>query len=326
MTYRLLLIFTLGSLPLLAQYAPAAGLPGSDAVAAGDASLLAWAETVSVMRGPQQAGGMSSAPASVGQEIDALGPPDAVALSLGDGGIATISLAVPLRDGPGWDLAVFENGFAAGGGYFLELAFVEVSSDGVRFVRFPAHSLTDSSRQVGTFDLLQPEKIHNLAGKYIAGYGTPFDLADLADSSGLDRGRITHIRIVDVVGSLRDSLASYDSGGRAINDPWPTPFPSGGFDLDAVGWRYPVTTTAVAAYAQQSAPRLWPNPLGRGQAYRLSVAQSGHIRWFDGLGRLLHQEAYNGSGRLIAPALPAGYYVVAVDTAGGQQRFRVYLQ
>jgi hypothetical protein len=32
-----------------------------------------------------------------------------------------------------------------------------------------------------------------------------------------------------------NNYASYDSQGHQINDPWPTNFPTGGFDLDAVG-------------------------------------------------------------------------------------------
>jgi hypothetical protein len=42
------------------------------------------------------------------------------------------------------------------------------------------------------------------------------------------------VRLIDVVGSVNDSFGSRDSKGRIINDPWPTPFASSGFDLDAV--------------------------------------------------------------------------------------------
>jgi hypothetical protein len=34
---------------------------------------------------------------------------------------------------------------------------------------------------------------------------------------------------------MNDSFATKDVNGHKINDPWPTPFPSSGFDLDAVG-------------------------------------------------------------------------------------------
>jgi hypothetical protein len=82
---------------------------------------------------------------------------------------------------------------------------------------------------------LDATKIHNLAGKYRMGYGTPFDLADLNDSTGIDLHHITHIRVSDAGGCLAPDFATYDSQGHKVNDPWPTPFDTGGFDLDAIG-------------------------------------------------------------------------------------------
>ena len=37
------------------------------------------------------------------------------------------------------------------------------------------------------------------------------------------------------MGSINSSIGSVDSDGNIINDPFPTEFESGGFDLDAVG-------------------------------------------------------------------------------------------
>ena len=71
---------------------------------------------------------------------------------------------------------------------------------------------------------IDPTNIDGLAGKYRAGYGTPFDLS----SVGLSRA--THVRLIDVVG---DSTA-HDTTGDIIYDPHPTGG-SAGFDLDAVG-------------------------------------------------------------------------------------------
>ena len=69
-------------------------------------------------------------------------------VSLGDGGTVVLTFPQPIGDVPGPDFAVFENGFKAfDNSFFLELAHVEVSSDGVNFYRFPSSSLTPSLSQ-----------------------------------------------------------------------------------------------------------------------------------------------------------------------------------
>jgi hypothetical protein len=78
--------------------------------------------------------------------------------------------------------------------------------------------------------------IDGLAGKYHAGFGTPFDLSQIAGlSPNVDVGNINFVRVVDVVGSINSTLGSRDSLGNLINDPYPTAFASGGFDLSGVG-------------------------------------------------------------------------------------------
>ena len=42
------------------------------------------------------------------------------------------------------------------------------------------------------------------------------------------------MRIVDVVGTTNAVFATHDSLGNIVNDPYPTVFASGGFDLDGV--------------------------------------------------------------------------------------------
>jgi hypothetical protein len=153
---------------------------------------------------------------------------------LGDGGSVTVTFPKPIRNGPGPDFAVFENGFSTGSAVFAELAFVEVSSNGSHFVRFPAVSLTPTTLQNGAYSTIDPTNLRNLAGKHPAGWGTPFDLADLTPSTSLDPNRITHVRLVDVVGSLNASIGSTDSLGNLVNDPFPTQFLTSGFDADAI--------------------------------------------------------------------------------------------
>ena len=51
----------------------------------------------------------------------------------------------------------------------------------------------------------------------------------------LDVNNIRYVKVTDVVGDIDPTYATHDSLGNIINDPWPTPFTSSGFDLDAVG-------------------------------------------------------------------------------------------
>lgn len=221
------------------QYAPAAGQNGTTAIRKDSSAISAWATGIQITRGYINAADHAatydgSTFASFGTDNNAIGHAEGNTIdvvSLGDGGTAILTFQQGIKNGAGPDFCVFENGVAN----FLELAFVEVSSDGVHFVRFPAYSETPNSTQVNSFGIVDPTKIHNLAGKYQQGYGTPFDLADLADSTGIDLNHITHVKIVDVVGSINPLYASYDALGRPVNDPFPTAFASGGFDLDAVG-------------------------------------------------------------------------------------------
>lgn len=235
---------------------PYAGIVGSEtstAIAKDDAAIVAWATSVEEY--------------VVGTNVDstwqdstqALGaaegsPYDVV--SLGRGGEITLSFLQPIYDGPGDDFAVFENSI---NDTFLELAWVEVSSDGVHFVRYPNFSETyepvDSNGDVAA------DKVYGFAGKYRAGYGTPFDLSmiklaytiaiedgskfpssysdDLvANYPHVDFNDIRYVRLIDVVGDGSQVSALIPWGsvdeGYPIYDPYPTVI-SAGFDLDAVG-------------------------------------------------------------------------------------------
>jgi hypothetical protein len=253
--FSLLLFFIIP--PLHAQFPPPAGEPGSTAIHRDSSIFKAWATGCEVVRGPQQIGIPSSELAEVGEAWMATGKAGLNPIvSLGDGGYAILTFDEPISNGLGFDFAVFENSFD---GYFLELAHVEVSSDGINFVRFPSVSLTDTTEQIWSFGYVEAIHIHNLAGKYRFDFGTPFDLEDLKDSALVDINNITHVKIIDVIGSIDPELGSRDSRGVMINDPFPTPFPSGGLDLDAVGVLHhqaPANTVNQSVFQVQ----LFPNP------------------------------------------------------------------
>lgn len=203
-------------------YSGAAGTAGSEAISRTDPRFIAWASGHSEVIYGTDVDATWRTPAK------ATGPATSDVydiVCLGNGGRITMYFPHPLRDGAGADFAVFENAISA---TFLELAFVEVSSDGVNFFRFPNASLTASA--VGAFGSVDPTNVHGLAGKHQVGFGTPFDLAALAHSPLLDKQRVAFVRIVDIIGSG----TTKDSSGRPIYDPTPT-VGSGGFDLEAIG-------------------------------------------------------------------------------------------
>lgn len=212
---------------LAGPHAPAADVEGSTAIEARSVLIKNWAsEVIDYSPGIEVNDQFQTSQNALGPSTPGEGgnPPDTV--SLGRGGQITVGFENPIRDGFGDDFAVFENSFSD---TFLELAYVEVSSNGTDFVRFESDSLTDAP--VEAFGSVDPTNVDGLAGKYRGGFGTGFDLADL-DASGieLDRSAITHVRIVDVVGDGN----SFDTSGDPIYDPFPSTG-SAGFDLDAVG-------------------------------------------------------------------------------------------
>ena len=239
-------------------YAPAASQTGTTAIHKDSSAIVFWATTSTITRGLQDISNASLGNADVGTNGSATGKSGLNGIvSLGDGGSATLTFNAPIINGAGADFAVFENSF---NNSFLELAFVEVSSDGITFFRFNAISLTDTSIQLDNNAIMDATNIYNLAGKYRAQYGTPFDLDELAGTPGLDINNITHIKIIDVVGSINPLYATFDSQNSPINDPWPTGFGSSGFDLDAVGVLNS-SATAISEFGNNTTITLFPNPI-----------------------------------------------------------------
>jgi hypothetical protein len=227
----LILLLMASPVPALAgPYPPAAQEPGSTAVNKADRGFVAWAE------GWEEY--LPGCEVSVTWKTPdkALGPAEGTSFDivcLGRGGSITLTFEPPIKNGKGWDFAVFENSFNDTN---LELAYVEVSSDGTNFLRFDNDSLT--SKPVGAYGALDPTDIDGVAGKYRQGFGTPFDLQNLAArdevlSGIVNLARISHVRVMDIVGDG----TCLDTSGDVIYDPYPT-VGSAGFDLDAIGARY----------------------------------------------------------------------------------------
>lgn len=234
------------------SYGPAAGQEGSQAIHMSSSDFKGWATGYKdLVYGTQ------------GKPVDdnwktpekALGPATGSVydiVCLGEGGQITFTFDQAIANGEGADFAIFENSFNDSA---LELSFVEVSSDGVHFVRFPNFYLGET--EMGPYDNYNyPQLIYNLASKYSVEYGHGFDLQELIFAYNyalntplnesafsaeytqhllemfpyIDVNNINYVKIIDIVGD--GSVA--DSGGHSIYDPTGS-YGSPGSDIQAIG-------------------------------------------------------------------------------------------
>lgn len=298
-------IFLLSFCSISQNYPGPVGSTDTDAIANDSPLITNWASGVEITRGFLDIEDtlftyLDTNRALFGYPNNALGYVSGLvgdAVSLGDGGEVILTFDWPISNGNGADFAVFENSFDDN---FLELAFVEVSTDGVNYVRFPSHSETQTFTQVNGFGSLQANRLHNLAGKYRGGYGTPFDLEDLQDSTGVDIQNINYVKIIDVVGSIGVS-ARYDAYGNKINDPYPTPYESGGFDLDGVG----VIHQTVGMLEENNLELyFYPNPAEGFIQFNEEVE---YVDIINSFGRLMYSAQ---NTKYISLSLPAGIYFI----------------
>ncbi|WP_306354222.1 T9SS type A sorting domain-containing protein [Flavobacterium sp. '19STA2R22 D10 B1'] len=307
------------------SYPPKAEEPGSTALYKDDAVFVAWATGAEIVRGYIQISDTTktyngSNRASIGSSSSPLGVAgENGVVSLGDAGTATLTFAKPITNGPGFDFAVFENGTD----FFLELAFVEVSSDGINFFRFPAHSQTQTATQVGGFGSLDCTYLNNLAGKYRGTFGTPFDIDELPNNPLLNKNRITHVKVIDVVGTIIPEFASLDSFGNKVNDPYPTPFNSGGFDLAGVGV-INQSTLGIDEVTNELDFYIYPNPT-TDKVY-IKGLETADVKVYDVSGRIvLQQKGVNQEGVNVS-ILNTGLYLFEVSVGNRTSTKRLVIK
>ena len=129
---------------------------------------------------------------------------------------------------------------------------------------------------------------------------------------------MTHIRVVDVVGSLQSAYTQRDADGNKINDPWPTPFPSSGFDLDALGIIHQNTTITYSSATENLSFNLYPNPAKKsGAIYVEGTVGStvGNIKVTDVSGKVHIQHTFQSSMQL--SGLNTGVYFIHLTTDAG---------
>lgn len=304
-----LFLFVSTSLLVKSQYAPGVGVNGSQAIYKDSSVFKCWANTCTIKLGWLDIANKNLGKPTVGDEQSVLGKAGTNGvLSLGDAGEAIVKFDYPISNDDGPDFAVFENGF---NNTFLELAFVEVSSDGIHFVRFPSVSLLDTLVQLDNNAAMDASRLNNLAGKYKANYGTPFDLEELKDSVGLNLKAITHVKIIDVVGSINPMIGSRDAKNNLINDPYPTPYPSAGFDLDAVGVIHSEALGLEEANIQFS---IFPNPSTG--VFTINAPGENRVEVYSIKGENLFQQNFIDSTKVDLTTFPKGMYFVVLNGVG----------
>ncbi len=138
-----------------------------------DENIVAWAKGIEVTRAET---------ITTGKYYDAIGQANTTKFVAINNGTATATFDRPIKNESGDDFVIFANESGSQG-----QAFVEVSSNGVNFFRFDNKT-----------SILQ------------TGYGTAYDLEDLADNDSLDKNNIRLIRLVD------DGIGGFNLAGIGI--------------------------------------------------------------------------------------------------------------
>ena len=118
--------------------------------------------------------------------------------------------------------------------------------------------------------------------------------------------------MVDVVGSIDPAYGSYDSQGTIINDPYSTPYATGGFDLDAIG----VIHEQGASLAEnQLTIRTYPNPFSD----RLAIQSTGafEVTLTDAQGRVVLEASGTDKIEVSTSDLPSGSYFITLRSGFG---------
>lgn len=312
-------------LPVLGNaqsFHPAPGHPGTNAIKKDSSCFVSWASGGTIQRGYLDIADTTitasgSNRASFGNLNLSFGPATGSVtdvVSLGDSGVATLSFDQFITDGPGYDFAIFENGFMDD---YIEMAHVEVSSDGIHFFRFPSTSEVPATTQASNATYTDCRMINNLAGKYRIGYGTPFDLSDLPDDPDLNKSAVTLVRIIDAIGAISGHVTT-DQFGAIINDPYPTAFESGGFDLEAIGI---INGTLGLTDQEALHVQACPNPV----TDHLQVTLNGEaiLYLYSPDGRLLLSTDHIHSSFISMENLAAGMYQLQLVQNGKQQTLNI---
>ena len=115
-----------------------------------------------------------------------------------------------------------------------------------------------------------------------------------------------------MVGSLNPRFASYDTANRKINDPWPTPFPSSGFDLDAIGVIHEQPLAGINKIISNQFIK-GPNPIRQNETLHIQTENSefSQLDILNCQGALVQHVYLENTGlTLLYDTLPAGLFFI----------------
>jgi hypothetical protein len=137
---------------------------------------------------------------------------------------------------------------------------------------------------------------------------------------GLDVNHITHVRIIDVVGSINPKYTSYDSQGNIINDPFPTPFPSSGLDFAGIGVIHQKITTSIKQ--KQNLVEVYPNPANNYIETNISSTEPYSINFYNIFGQNVLNVNVQNQEKIDISSLAPGNYIGLIKSTNYSSSFR----
>jgi len=120
-----------------------------------------------------------------------------------------------------------------------------------------------------------------------------------------------------VVGCIQPAFATFDSKDNIVNDPWPTPFNTGGFDLDAVGVLHFTYST------EDQSVFLYPNPVIDHVTINVLSGNTFNMVLNDISGKtILEKESIKNNSTIDLGFLPSGIYFCTFTLENGTKEVR----